>query len=66
MPSPCPGPGPTHLRPAGKYLCGACWSQLSEGARRQLLRRGNGAITRYRSLTDQLHAGTPLHEIRIT
>jgi hypothetical protein len=66
MTSPCPGPGAPHNRPAGKYLCHTCWSQLSQGARRQLLRRGNGAITRYRSLSDQLAAGTPLSDVRIT
>lgn len=66
MSSPCPGPGTPHIRPAGKYLCGTCWSQLSPHARQRLIRRGTGAINRYRSLIDQLHAGTPLSDIRIT
>lgn len=64
MPTPCPGC--TNPRPTGKYLCHTCWSTLSDGARRQLLRRGDGAITRYRSLLDQLAAGTPLGRIHIT
>lgn len=66
MPSPCPGPGAPHHRPPGKYLCGNCWSALTPGARSRLIRRGNGAIARYRDLLDQLQAGTPLHKIRIT
>jgi hypothetical protein len=64
-PSPCRG-CTTGRRAPGKYLCGTCWSALTPTARRQLLRRGDGAITRYRSLLDQLDAGTALPDIRIT
>ncbi|WP_031514814.1 hypothetical protein [Streptomyces sp. NRRL F-5123] len=62
-PSPCPGC--TNRRAPGKYLCATCWSALTAAARRQLNRRGDGAITRYRSLHDQLQAGVPLADIRI-
>lgn len=66
MSSPCPGPSTRrHLRPAGKYLCPPCWSGLSRDARRQLSRRGAGALDRLRQLHDQLAAGVPLAEIRI-
>lgn len=64
-PSPCPGCTTSHRAP-GKYLCHDCWFALTPGARRQLLRRGDGAIARYRQLLDQIHAGTPLPDIRIT
>jgi hypothetical protein len=61
-----PCPGCTSTRPPGKYLCGTCWSALTPAARRQLLRRGDGAIGRLRQLLDQLDAGTALPDIRIT
>jgi hypothetical protein len=63
--SPCPGPGAPHHRPAGKYLCADCWSALTPAARRQLIRRGDGAIGRLRQLLDQIAAGTPLGQVHI-
>lgn len=65
MNTPCPGPGQPHTRAPGKYLCRPCWNQLPPAARDTLNRRGPGAISRLRSLLDQLRNGTPPADIKI-
>lgn len=62
--SPCPAC--TGSRAVGQYLCPGCWAALPGAARRALMRRGAGARQRLRQLHDQLAAGTPPHQIRIT
>jgi hypothetical protein len=59
-------PNCTNTRAAGHYLCPPCWRALTPTARRNLNRRGDGAIRRYQQLLDQLQARTPLPDIRIT
>lgn len=53
-------------RPPRMYLCGNCWGRLSAATRRALNKRGDQAIARLRQLHQQLDAGTPLGEIRVT
>jgi hypothetical protein len=52
-------------RTAGQYLCRTCWLALPADARRELSRRGPGAVQRLQQLHDQIGAGTPLADIRI-
>lgn len=58
-------PACTRTCPAGKYLCTKCWFRLTDGTRRALNRRGNGAIQRLQQLLDQIRAGVPLADVRI-
>ncbi|MGW7359433.1 hypothetical protein ACWGI0_23065 [Streptomyces sp. NPDC054802] len=51
---------------AGKYLCWDCWSTLTSPARRALSRRDRQAVPRLRELLDQIAAGVPLAEIRVS
>jgi hypothetical protein len=48
------------------YLCGNCWSLLSNPARRALNRRDTQAFARLRELHQQLDAGVPLAQIQVT
>jgi hypothetical protein len=48
------------------YLCGNCWSRLSAATRRALNRRDDRAVARLRDLHNQLDAGIPLEEIKVT
>lgn len=63
MSSPCPAC--TGTRAPGQYLCRDCWFQLPTATRTQLNRRDTSATGRLRQLLDQIHAGTPLPDIRI-
>jgi hypothetical protein len=54
------------MKGPGKYLCLGCWSMLPMATRRALYQRGRGALGRLQELYDQIHAGVPLAEIRIT
>lgn len=62
--TPCPT-GCHQTRAPGQYLCRDCWTQLTPAARRQLNRRGDGAIGRLQQLYDQIGTGTPLGNIHI-
>lgn len=62
--TPCPADcGRT--RAPRQYLCRDCWFQLPRETRRALNASDGKAMARLRSLLDQIHAGTPLAQIRI-
>ncbi|TXS35139.1 hypothetical protein EAO77_37705 [Streptomyces sp. t39] len=49
-----------------RYLCLACWCQLSDAARRALSRRDSQAMARLRELHRQLEAGVPPADIAVS
>lgn len=53
-------------KPPRKYLCPACWNSLPAPTRHALNRRDSHATTRLRELHQQIDAGVPLAEIRVT
>ena len=63
--APCPGCH-TRTRAAGQYLCRTCWFALPSAARHRLNRRDSRAFARLREMHNQLTAGVPLAEVRIT
>jgi hypothetical protein len=57
----CKGP-----KPDGYYLCGGCWPQLTQHARRQLTKKDRSAGARLRELARQIFHGVPLSDVVIT
>lgn len=63
MTTPCPNCRGN--RSPRQYLCRTCWFALTPAARAALKRTGPGAVQRLQALYDQIHAGTPLADIKI-
>jgi hypothetical protein len=61
-----PCPACRQPKAASRYLCLACWSQLSDAARRALSRRDTHAMARLRDLHRQLEAGVPPAEVTVS